>query len=240
MNRCCRVLLISGLLTVLAASAAAETVEGWGEGGIRFALGLPQGEFGDYNDNVGGGFALHVAYVPTPGFAIGLGGTYMMFGSDSHDVDIPLVDDDVELKTDYSAADLYLVAQLRGQLQRLTFYAEGRAGGLYLWAESKLEDDDIFSDDAVGEKVNYDDIALCYGIGGGVMFRIIDRNEGSEVDDGSPGVHIDLKAVYVFGGKAEYLTKGDITLDDNDDPVFDVSSSHTDILHIELGAVLTF
>ncbi|MFH1143444.1 MAG: outer membrane beta-barrel protein [Candidatus Eisenbacteria bacterium] len=238
-----RVLLVAALLAALHAAGLAAIAHAQGEAGLRFALGVPMDEFADSNEKLGPGFALHAAYAATPALAVGIGGTYMIFGSDSRKIDIPLVDDDVELNTDYNAANIYLMAQLRGRVARLTGYLEGRVGGSYLWTESKLEDDDIFDDDEVGEKVNYDDFAFCYGGGGGLMLRIVDPREADPNiagDDGGPGVHIDMKALYVFGSEAEYLTEGDITLDEDDDPIYTVSKSRTDVLQIELGVVVSF
>lgn len=212
-----------------------------GEAGGRLVLGVPMDEFSDSNENLGPGLAGHVAYVPAPAFAVGVGATFMFYGSDSRDIDIPLVDDDIKLTTTYNALDFYFMSQLRGQVERLTGYVEGRVGGIYLWTESKLEDDDIFDDDAVGEKVNFDDIAFCYGLGGGLMFRVMDAREPDETGAGErQALHIDLKGLYMFGGEAEYLTEGDVTFDANDNPVFRVSQSRTDILHIELGVVFGF
>jgi len=237
-NRTTGLLITLLLVAPLALSAA---VEAQGELGGRLALGFPMGDFADNNENIGPGLALHGAYVPVPYLAVGVGGTYMIFGEEKRDIDIPLVDDDIQIQTNYNAADFYLLAQLRGRVQRLTAYVEGRVGGIYLWTASKLVENDYFSDEDIGEETNYDDFAFGYGLGGGFMFQVAEpRKASGDEDGGRPGIHLDLKAFYMFGGEAKYLTEGDITIDDQDKPVYDASQSATDMLHIELGVVLSF
>ena len=171
---------------------------------------------------------------PAPAFTVGFGLNAMMYGSETREYELPLVED-FELNTNNNLAGGFVFAQWRPFTGAVQPYVEARAGINYLWTESKLEDEDWWDDDEVARETNYDDWATYYGGGGGLQIRLSDGNRA----ENRPGVLLDLKVVHTRGAEAEYLTEGDIALV-NDVPVFDVSESETDLTTYQVGVVLTF
>jgi len=204
------------------------------EGGTRFIVGAPTGEFGDAVDNEGFGIELHYGLRPEPSWTFGFGLNAMIYGSETREYSLPLVED-FELNTDNYLAGCFFFAQWRPLTGAVQPYVEARAGINYLWTESKLQDEDWWDDDEVARETNYDDFAQYWGGGGGLLIRL---SEGNPADN-KPGVFLDLKVTYLQGTEAEYLTEGDITLV-NDAPVFKASQSETDLTTYALGVVLTF
>ena len=51
------------------------------EAGIRFEVGVPQGDFSDNAEDPGFGLAGHYAYPVNPVFSFGIGGNFLIYGS---------------------------------------------------------------------------------------------------------------------------------------------------------------
>lgn len=224
-----RLLLV---LTLIAAPLAALAGH---EAGARFDVGVPKGDFADNLEDPGFGLVGHYAWSPAPAFAVGAGLGYMIYGSETRVVELPLVED-VDLTTTNNLAAFHLLMQLRAPRGPVRPYLEGRFGGQYLWTESKLEDQGYWDDDEVGKEVNYDDFALVYGGGGGLLIGL----RSPRPTDRKPwALDLDLKALWLSGEKARYLTEGGIVLV-GDRPVFHPSESETDLLHVEVGVNMRF
>ncbi|MCP4545209.1 MAG: hypothetical protein GY835_01935 [bacterium] len=204
------------------------------EGGGRIIVGSPTGEFGDAVDNLGIGLELNYGLRPMSALSVGIGINAMMYGSETREYELPLVED-FELNTHNNLAGFFLYTQWRPLMGIVQPYVEARVGINYLWTESKLQDEDWWDDDEVGRETNYDDFAAFWSGGGGLLVRI---KEG-DVAENSPGVFLDFKVTCMQGAEAEYLTEGDITIVDNA-PVFNVSQSTTDMTTFGLGVILTF
>lgn len=220
------------LLALLAVAGTAEALEQ--EGGLRFVVGAPTGSFGETVEDPGFGFALHYGLRPQPALTFGVGLEFLIYGSETRKFDLPLVEE-FDLTTTNNLAGGFLFAQWRPLSGALQPYGEARLGQHYLWTESKLEDEDWWDDNEVARETNYDDFAMFWGLGGGLLIRL---NEGS--NPRKPlGVFLDLKVAYLQGSEAKYLSEGDITIVNNA-PVFNASQSETDLTTYELGVVLTF
>jgi hypothetical protein len=226
-----RTTALFGLLLLLTATSTPALDK---EVGIRFLTAEPTGTFGEAIDNLGFGAALHFGVRPRSSLTLGAGLQYMMYGRESTEYELPLVDP-FDLTTTNNLGGAFLLAQWRPLPGAVQPYGESRLGLNYLWTESKLEDDDWWNDDEVARKTNHDDFAGFWSLGGGLLIRLSRGDHGAN----RPGVLLDLKATYQHGGRAEYLTEGDITLID-DRPVFNASRSETDLVMYELGVVLTF
>ncbi len=225
-----RLLLFLTLITVPYTAFAGQ------EAGIRFDVGIPKGDFADNLEDPGFGLVGHYAWSPAPAFAVGAGLGYMIYGSETRVIELPLVED-VDLTTTNNLAAFHLLMQLRAPRGPVRPYLEGRFGGQYLWTESKLEDQDFWDDDEVGKEVNYDDFALVYGGGGGLLICV---RSPRPADKKPWGLDLDFKAMWLSGGEARYLTQGGIELDNDDRPVFRPSESETDLLHVEVGVNVRF
>jgi len=206
------------------------------EAGARIDVGVPKGDFADNLEDPGFGLAAHYAWSPAPAFAVGFGLGYLIYGSETRVIELPLVED-VDLTTTNNLAAFHLLMQLRSPRGAVRPYLEGRFGGQYLWTESKLEDQDFWDDDEVGKEVNYDDFALVYGGGGGLLIGVRSPKPG---DKRPWALDLDFKALWLYGENASYLTEGGIELDARDLPVFRPSESETDLLHVEVGVNFRF
>lgn len=217
------------LLTMIIAATAAPALEQ--EAGVRLLLTDPVGAFDEAVNEVGGGLSIHYGVRPSRQFTLGVGMHAMMYGSESREYDLPLVDE-FELTTTNNMAGGFLFAQFRPIQAGIEPYGEVRLGTNYFWTESELEDDDWWGDGGVATETNDDDWAGFWSVGGGLLITLHDG-------DSKPGVLLDLKVTYQQGGTAEYLGEGDVDIVD-DEPVYEVSESETDLMMYELGVVLTF
>ncbi len=228
MNKLSMIFLV-GLILLASGVQALEQ-----EGGGGLILGKPTGDFGEAMDNVGFGLELNYGIRPVPSLTFGVGGNFMICGSESRQYSLPLVED-FNVNTTNNLAGGFLYTQWRPLSGVVQPYAEGRVGVNYLWTESKIEDQDWWDDDEVARETNFDDFAGYYGGGGGVLIRVAE-NTG---DTQGTNVYLDLKVSYLKGSKAEYLTEGDIEIVNNQ-PVYSVTESETDLLVYKMGVVLTF
>jgi hypothetical protein len=89
---------------------------------------------------------------------------------------------------------------------------------------------------------NFDDFALCYGLGGGTLINIFEKHvpAANNRRDFTYSYSLDLKALYLVGGKAGYIKSGSISIENDGDIVFDVSKSNTDMLLLSAGFVFEF
>lgn len=227
-----KILKTLAVLSLLAAASTALALDQ--EGGIRFVVGDPAGEFADSAADPGFGIALHYGLRPERALTFGAALDVMIYGSESTEIDLPLVEP-FELVTTNNLASGYLFAQYRPLRGALQPYAEARLGLRYLWTESKLQDTDWWDDQEVGRETNFDDWAGYRGFGGGLLIHLSSGNRAKK----KPGVLLDLKVMNLQGGEAAYLTEGDILIR-NDEPVFRPSQSETDLVSYELGVVMTF
>lgn len=223
-------ILILAAVTITVSSALALDQQA----GVNFLVAEPSGAFDDTVDNTGLGLGLHWGVRPQPQVTIGVGGSFMSYGSESTRQELPMVDD-FDLTTTNNVAGGFVFAQVRPFSGFLQPYAEGSVGLNYFWTESKLEDDDWWDDDEVARETNHDDTAPFWSAGGGLLVRLT----SGDLDAKKPGVFLDLKATYRDGGRAEYLTEGDIAVVD-DEPVFTPNESTTDMVTYEVGVTLTF
>jgi opacity protein-like surface antigen len=203
--------------------------------GLRLNVGVPQGEFSDNTSNIGFGAGGNISYLPNPYFSVGLGGNFLTYGSQSHTIDLPLVEP-VDLETNNNIAQFYLQLQLMGKMSRLRPYVEGRFGGAYVWTESKLEDKDWMNDDQVGRETNYDDFTVTYGFGGGFMLMIAENVQGDDEFEGD--IYLDFKGMMMKTTETEYLTEEGVLIDNDLNVWFDPKESPMDMLQIEVGLVI--
>lgn len=224
--------LIVGAVLLVGATAQAGGIGH--EAGIRFVVGAPTGDFQDNIEDPGFGLALNYGLRPIPKLTLGVGGDVMVYGSESRDMRLPLVDE-FELTTNNNLADMFVYGQFRPLQGRVQPYGEARFGYRYLWTESSLEDDGGWGASGVASENNYDDFTPFWALGGGVMLQVYGPKEGSR----KPGVWIDFKVMYGKGDTAEYLVEGAVDVVD-DEPVYTVSESETDLTTWEVGLVLTF
>ncbi len=233
-------------LTIYSATLFAQEAEytiGQGQLGLDFLLTFPQGEFKDNSDDVGYGIGIDAAYVlPQLPVAVGLTGGFTTYGSRTFRVPfsgtVQLVN--VDLTTSNNIATGHLFLRLQPQDGMFRPYFEGLVGLHYLWTESEVKDE-RYEDKDIAGSVNLSDAAFSYGAGGGVQFCVY----RGETDTPGQGIEVlvDLKARYLFGGKAKYFGEESITSDANGAPVLlekNALESETDMLQTMIGVALRF
>ena len=116
---------------------------------------------------------------------------------------------------------------------------DGFFGFNYLFTETSVENqDNIFNDDKVATHTNFDDFAMSYGGGGGLLVQLY-RNDDEDSEDFGQTIFLDLNAKYLFGARAKYLKQGAIERR-NGKIKIKPSESKTDILTFSVGLVISF
>lgn len=82
-------------------------------------------------------------------------------------------------------------------------------------------------------------MAFSYGTGGGLLLQLYRANEQEAGEDKLREVLLDFRIRYLFGSESEYLKKGSIRRQ-NGAVVYDLITSRTDLLTIQLGVVFGF
>lgn len=226
----------------LALAAFAPTQAQIANGSVTAVLAIPQGEFADRLDGVGFGLSGEfVAHIPNTPVGLGLSGTFLTYGRETIRERFgsgALGRVEVDVVTSNNIALGHLLLRLQPPSGTFRPYGDALVGVGYLFTESRIEDVDFDDDRDIASSTNFDDATFSYGIGGGVMAQVY---SGHSNDTGRPFVvSIDARVRYLFGGEADYLREGGISSDRNDNLVFDVTRSSTDLLLPQLGVSIRF
>lgn len=232
------------ILSVSGVSVAQEfVIEG------DFQVAAPQGEYKESIDRVGFGVNLNAFYrfTNTP-FSTGLDFNFMNFGVDSREEPISsnIPDLRVRVENSYNLFQLFAKAKIQPPSGFLRPYAEGLIGFNYFFTETTISERNNSSSDPIASDTNFDDAALAWGGGAGVMIRIADnRNKAPKInEDGnemisSKTTYINLGVRYLSGNEAEYLKEGSIQVN-NGAVTYETFRSKTDMVIFQLGLGITF
>lgn len=223
------------LLAPFAANDAAAQVNGLG--GISLNLAIPQGELSDQLDAVGFGGNIWggVRFGQSP-LIVGLDGGYVIYGSDRRNVPfsttVPGVF--VDVVTTSNIASGHLLARLQPATGKLRPYGDALVGFKYFFTETRVESERFDDDAPIASSTNFDDVALSYGLGGGLEVDLFETTDSS----GSTSVFaLNLGARYLWGGNAEYVAG---VRDNGNRLDLDTRRSETDLLYIVLGMTISF
>lgn len=205
------------------------------QSGINFTISLPQNEFKKHLDATGlGGTGYFLVKMPNAPLYAGASLGIVVYGSDTREE--PFNEYIPEVIVDVTTRNYILMCHfiLRAQPAEGIFrpYLDGLFGFNYIWTETGVYDQQSINYE-IASTVNIDDTAVSYGIGGGVMFCVHDRQEHPFA------TFIDFGIRYLKGGKAEYLQRGSIMHVDGY-AVYDVDYSNTDLLTLHMGVSFTF
>ena len=204
--------------------------------GFNFTLGFPQREFKENVNNTGlGGSGYFMYRLPKSPISIGTSVGILVYGSDSREEllesSIPEVTVDVTTRNYILMCHFFLRAQPpSGDIRP---YLDGLIGFNYLWTETGIYDQSAVLFDEIASSVNMSDFAFSYGVGGGLMIRLYQRQKSAFA------VLLDLGIRYLKGGKAEYLAEGDILSEDGL-ATYNVSYSNTDLFTAHIGVAFSF
>lgn len=225
------------LLTVfLAATLGIQQAAAQGfDFGLSLDGGFPQGAFKDNVENNGFGIEGIFAYsIPYSPLSMGLDLGFFTYGNASRkeifNPNIPEVR--IGVRTTNNIFTGHFFTRLESKQGAIRPYADGLIGMHYLWTESRVEDDDNF--ETIASTTNFDDSALSYGFGGGLKFKVAES-----INDNGDLIRwfIDLRARYLFGGKADYLKEGALR-NNNGVLEYDTSNSSTDLMTVGLGFIV--
>lgn len=219
-----KIFIIASIL--LASLTFAQSVGG------SFMIGYPQGDFRKNVDKMGYGFQVHgLLWAPSleRPFSIGLNAGFLIYGEVKQNlpwVGFPGVY--LNLTRTNSMANLHLIMQVSPFFGTIRPYVEGLFGGSYIFTTSKVESE--WADKEIATSTNFDDLAWNYGGGAGILFKLTDKLEGIDA------LYLDLKARYLFGTEAEYLTEESLKgVKANGEPIFESKKSKTDFFTFHIG-----
>jgi hypothetical protein len=219
------------LLAIWAGSATIARAQEYQVGGYFMTI-VPHGQFSENitNNGYGGGGQFLIRLGPSP-FLIGgdVGG--VIYGSESRrepiSSTIPNLQVRVRTSNNIFLAHSVLRVQPRKGLVRP--YADGLIGLKYLYTSTSISD--ISGGEDIASNTDLSDTSLSYGFGGGLHIPLTKGPESR--------VLLDMNVRYLRGSRAEYLKKGSIR-EENGQAVFDVLSSRTDVIAVQVGVVFRF
>lgn len=204
--------------------------------GASFMIGSPQGEFRQNVDRLGYGLQLHGTLWSTSKerpFSIGLNLSYMVYGETSDRRPWPgFPEVTLEVNRTNSIANLHFLMQISPFTGTVRPYVEGLAGGAYIFTTSEVKSEN--SSEQIAQSTNYDDFNWSYGWGGGLLLKI-----ASDLGDVS-NLYLDLKARYIYGTEAQYLTEDDIEVESLTTVRYRPRQSKTDLITFHLGVTAFF
>jgi hypothetical protein len=220
------------LLALLIGGAATVHAQGRAQLGGYFLTVVPRGEFSENVTNNGYGAGLQVLVpIGSSPFLVGGDFGFVVYGSESHrepiSTTIPNLQVRVRTSNNIFLPHFVLRAQPRSGLIRP--YVDGLIGLKYLWTQTSISDVD--GDEPFASDTNLSDTSFSYGIGGGLQIPLTKGPESR--------LMLDTGVRYLRGGRAEYLRKGSIR-EVNGSVVYDVLSSRTDALAVQVGVIFRF
>jgi hypothetical protein len=211
---------------------------------LDFSLGAPQGAFSNEIERLGAGLNISGGYQfrESP-FMIGLDLGFLNFGSDSRDEPLSTTIPDLRVRVDnsYNLATGNIFVRVLAPEMSVKPYLDALVGFNYFYTETTISERGFGSAEPVLRDTNFEDVALNYGFGSGVMinvFRRDSRDEGNYTHYVN-SAYVNIGARYLFGNEAEYLKKGSITRE-NGEVFFDVQRSKTDLLYFKIGVGIVF
>jgi hypothetical protein len=201
--------------------------------GIDFNTVIPRGSFEENvtNNGYGVGGQLLFGLGRKPLF-LGVDAGFVNYGSETHDEplspNIPEVE--LEVQTDNNIALTHLLLRAQPRSGAVRPYADGLVGFKYLFTRTTVRDD--FGDEEIASTTNLSDLTFSYGFGGGVQVRLAGLGPAGQI-------MLDGKVRYLRGSEARYLREGSIRRE-NGQVVFDVQSSRTDVLGVQVGITFHF
>jgi hypothetical protein len=194
--------------------------------GVYFLTVVPRGEFSENltNNSYGAGVQGLVRIGSSP-FLVGGDLALVIYGDESRRD--PTIPDTVTTSNFIFVPHFVLRAQPRSGFIRP--YVDGLIGLKYLWTETSIPD--ISVDGNAVTDTNLSDTAFSYGVGGGLQISPTKERESRFM--------LDIGVRYLRGGRAEYLREGSIR-EVNGKLVYDVFSSRTDVLAVQVGVTVHF
>lgn len=208
--------------------------------GANFLLEFPQGEFKDVVNHAGFGVSGEFLYaLPMIPVSVGLSGSYIIYGNDTRRVRlIPGVAVDVDVETSNNIAMGHFLLRAQQRQGAIRPYMDGLIGFNYLFTQTLIKNRSEGVE--IASSINVDDFAFSYGGGAGIMISVYQRPiEEIQDNAGLARVNLDLRLRYLFGSEAKYLFEDSIEIA-GEDVFYNETKSLTDIITLQIGAILEF
>jgi hypothetical protein len=199
---------------------------------IYFTTIVPNGEFSENVTNNGyganGQFLIRLAGSP---FLAGGDLGISIYGSESRlePISSTIPNLRVRVRTTNNIFLAHFVVRAQPRTGPVRPYVDGLIGLKHLFTVTSISDQ--FDDETIASSTDLSDTSLSYGFGGGLQIPLTKGPEARFL--------LDTNVRYLRGGRAEYLRKGSIR-EENGQVVFDVFSSRTDVLAVQIGLTFRF
>jgi opacity protein-like surface antigen len=203
-----------------------------GQVGGYFLTVVPRGEFSENVTNngygVGGQFLIRLG--PSPFLAGGDFGI-VVYGSESRrePISSTIPNLQVRVRTSNNIFLSHFVLRAQPRTGPVRPYVDGLIGLKYLFTKTSISD--LSDGETFASSTDLSDTTLSYGFGGGLQIPL---TKGPEAR-----IMLDTGVRYLRGGRAVYLRKGSIR-EENGLVFFDVLSSRTDVLAVQIGVTFRF
>jgi hypothetical protein len=220
---CFLVLLIGGATIISAQERQA---------GIYFTTIVPRGEFSENVTNNG--------YGVSGQFLVRLGGSPFLAGGDvgiatygsesrREPISTTIPNLQVRVRTTNNIFFSHFVLRAQPRTGPVRPYVDGLIGLKHLFTRTSISD--LSDGETFASSTDLSDTTLSYGFGGGLQIPL---SKGPEAR-----IFLDTGVRYLRGARAEYLRKGSIR-EENGLVFFDVFSSRTDVLAVQIGVTFRF
>jgi hypothetical protein len=220
---CFLALLIGGVTIVSAQERQA---------GIYFTTIVPRGEFSENVTNNGYGVSGQVL-VRLGGSPFLAGGDLgiAIYGSESRrePISATIPNLQVRVRTTNNIFFSHFVLRAQPRSGPVRPYVDGLIGLKHLFTRTSISD--LSDDETFASSTDLSDTTLSYGFGGGLQIPL---SKGPEAR-----ILLDTGVRYLRGARAIYLRKGSIR-EENGLVFFDVLSSRTDVLAVQIGVTFRF
>ncbi len=206
----------------------------------KFSLGFPQNEFKENVNQIGFSGAGHFLYnFPNSPVFMGISLDFLVYGSETREEPFNILVPDVlvDVTTSNNIFLCHYLFRIQPPKGRLRPYLDGLIGLNYLYTNTRVLSQKFTDDNPIARTNIYSDLVFSYGAGGGLMIEVFSKEK--EKRGGFFVMYIDLSARYIKGGRAEYLKKASIHLENNQ-VLYDVSTSTTDLIAGYIGVSFSF
>lgn len=207
----------------------------WGQefqAGAYFTTVIPRGELKENitNNGYGGGGQFLVRLGPSP-FLVGGDVGVVIYGSETRfepfSTTVPNVE--VRVRTSNNILLAHSVLRIQPRSGFIRPYADGLIGLKHLFTRTSISNDADGLE--IASSTDLSDTTFSYGFGGGVQVPLFQKGERAILLDGN--------VRYLRGSRGEYLKKGSIR-ESNGQVIYDVLSSRTDIISVQIGVTFRF
>lgn len=213
--------IASVLACVVGISTASAQIQDAGEirADVHVTMGIPQGELGDRIDNNAFGLAALIGgRVPGLPLILGTEVGFMNYGTDSQlsihstvldggiDPDLAFPVEAMSVGVANNVLLGHFVVRLQPTEGVIQPYVDALAGVKSFMTRVNVDSDVIAFGRGLSQDSRSTDIALSYGVGGGIELALYEYQSGWKADPSTISLHAGVR--YLFGSNAQYVGDG--------------------------------